>query len=345
VPELPEVEVVRAGLQRYAAGRTIEKAEVLHPRAVRRHAAGPGDFAARLPGQLIMGARRRGKYLWLPMRRAGTGETAAAGANPGFRGAPAAPPPGAAGLRVVPDGPGVPSDPGLPGGRAAAGGPGVTGTVAGDALLAHLGMSGQLLVGDPGRPLSSHVRARFTFTDAGPDLRFVDQRTFGHLCLVPGGADLPAPIAHIAPDPLEAAFDPALFAAALRRRRTGLKRALLDQSLISGVGNIYADEALWRARLHWARPAQTLRKAEVERLLIAISEVLGEALQAGGTSFDALYVNVNGESGYFGRSLAVYGRAGQPCPRCGQPVRRDAFMNRSAYTCPRCQPRPRHARW
>ncbi len=288
MPELPEVEVVRAGLERYAVGRTIEKAEVLHPRAVRRHAGGPDDFAARLSGQLIAGARRRGKYLWLPIRCAGQADAA---------------------------------------------------------LLAHLGMSGQLVIGEPGRPLSSHVRARFTFTDNGPDLRFVDQRTFGHLCLVPGGTGLPAPIAHIAPDPLEAAFDPAAFAAALHRRRTGLKRALLDQSLISGVGNIYADEALWRARLHWARPTETLRKSETERLIVAIREVLGAALRAGGTSFDDLYVNVNGESGYFGRSLAVYGRAGQPCPRCGEPVRRDAFMNRSSYSCPRCQPRPRRARW
>jgi formamidopyrimidine-DNA glycosylase len=327
VPELPEVEVVRAGLERYAVGRTIDTAEVLHPRAVRRHAAGPGDFAARLPGQLIMGARRRGKYLWLPMRGVqqggrADGAVAAVTAAPGVRTAAA----GASG----PD---------------AAGPAQASGTFAGDALLAHLGMSGQLLLGEPGRPLSGHVRARFTFTDAGPDLRFVDQRTFGHLCLVPGGAGLPAPIAHIAPDPLESAFDPAVFVAALRRRRTGLKRALLDQSLISGVGNIYADEALWRARLHWARPTETLRAAEIERLLSAIRAVLGEALVAGGTSFDALYVNVNGESGFFGRSLAVYGRAGQPCPRCGEPVRRDAFMNRSAYTCPRCQPRPRRARW
>ena len=332
MPELPEVEVVRAGLQRHAVGRTIEKAEVLHPRAVRRHAAGPGDFAARLPGRLITGARRRGKYLWLPMR--GIGDAA------GTAGIPAGP--GAAGFASAA---GAPDDPdGLPG-WAAGGAEPAPGAFAGDALLAHLGMSGQLVIGEPGRPLSSHVRARFTFTDAGPDLRFVDQRTFGHLCLVPGGADLPAPIAHIAPDPLETAFDPAVFAAALHRRRTGLKRALLDQSLVSGIGNIYADEALWRARLHWARPAETLRKAEVERLLAAIREVLGEALRAGGTSFDALYVNVNGESGYFGRSLAVYGRAGQPCPRCGDPIRRDAFMNRSAYTCPRCQPRPRRARW
>jgi formamidopyrimidine-DNA glycosylase len=230
-----------------------------------------------------------------------------------------------------------------------------------EALLAHLGMSGQLLVGDPDRPLSPHVRARFTFTDGGPDLRFTDQRTFGHLLLAPlvssaaspegtdpkspAGRAVPVPIAHIAPDPLEDAFDAWEFAARLRRKHTGVKRALLDQSLVSGVGNIYADEALWRAKLHWARPTETLRGAEVSRLLAAVTEVLGEALRAGGTSFDALYVNVNGESGYFDRSLNAYGREGEPCGRCGTPIRRDPFMNRSSYSCPRCQPRPRNAHW
>ncbi len=321
MPELPEVEVVRAGLERHAVGRTIETVAVLHPRAVRRHAAGPDDFATRLSGRLITGARRRGKYLWLPV--SGTADATNAG---GVSDTAAAV--GAAGAVAV-------------SGAADAADAGA----ADDALLAHLGMSGQLLIGEPGRPLSSHVRARFTFTDSGPDLRFVDQRTFGHLCLVQGGAELPAPIAHIAPDPLEVTFDPEAFAAALRRRRTGIKRALLDQSLVSGVGNIYADEALWLARLHWARPTETLRRSEVERLLVAVPGVLSDALRAGGTSFDALYVNVNGESGYFGRSLAVYGREGRPCTRCGESVRRDVFMNRSAYSCPRCQPRPRRARW
>ncbi|HYY17788.1 MAG TPA: bifunctional DNA-formamidopyrimidine glycosylase/DNA-(apurinic or apyrimidinic site) lyase [Streptosporangiaceae bacterium] len=283
MPELPEVETVRQGLQRHVAGRTIGKVSVLHPRAVRRHLAGPADFSDALAGRPVSGARRRGKYLWLPV-----GE---------------------------------------------------------DALLAHLGMSGQLLVGDPDRPLSPHVRAVFTFTDGGPDLRFTDQRTFGHLLIAAGGAELPGPIAHIAPDPLEDAFDDAVFAAALRRRRTGIKRALLDQSLISGVGNIYADEALWRAKLHYARATDTAGRPEITRLLAAIREVMRTALAAGGTSFDSLYVNVNGESGYFDRSLAVYGREGEPCPRCGAPVRRDPFMNRSSYTCPRCQPRPRNGRW
>jgi formamidopyrimidine-DNA glycosylase len=283
MPELPEVEVVRQGLQRHVVGRTIDKVSVRHPRAVRRHLPGPADFEGALAGRPISGARRRGKYLWLPV-----GE---------------------------------------------------------DALLAHLGMSGQLLVGDPDRELSPHVRAVFTFTDGGPDLRFTDQRTFGHLLFVPDGAELPGPIAHIAPDPLEEAFDDAAFGTALRRRRTGVKRALLDQSLISGVGNIYADEALWRAKLHYARATDTLTRPEIVRLLAAIREVMRTALAAGGTSFDRLYVNVNGESGYFDRSLAVYGQEGQPCPRCGTPVRRDPFMNRSSYTCPRCQPRPRNGRW
>jgi formamidopyrimidine-DNA glycosylase len=286
MPELPEVEVVRRGLERYVAGRTIESVDVRNPRSVRRHLAGPDDFAAALRGRTAAAACRRGKYLWLPL---------AAGGEPGQ------------------------TD---------------------DALLMHLGMSGQLLVGEKGPP-AAHDRVVFSFTDGGPDLRLRDQRTFGHLVLVPGGAVLPALISHIAPDPLEPAFDAGAVTARLRARRSGIKAALLDQSLVSGVGNIYADEALWRARLHWARPAASLRPGQITALLAAVREVLLDALAAGGTSFDSLYVNVNGESGYFGRSLAVYGREGEPCLRCGTPIRRDHFMNRSAYSCPHCQPRPR----
>jgi len=300
VPELPEVETVRVGLERYVVGRRVAGAQVLHPRAVRRDPAGPGGFEAAVAGRRLQRADRRGKYLWLS-------------------------------------------------------------TEDDQALLAHLGMSGQMLLAEPDRPLSPHVRVRFTFTDGGPDLRFTDQRTFGHLMLagfaagndrlvtgqsaVPLARPLPAPIAHIAPDPLEAAFSPAEFALRLRGRRSGIKRALLDQSLISGIGNIYADEALWRARLHWARPTETLRPSEVTRLLAAVTEVLTAALRAGGTSFDSLYVNVNGESGYFERSLEAYGREGQPCRRCAEVIRRDSFMNRSSFSCPRCQPRPRKAHW
>ena len=218
-----------------------------------------------------------------------------------------------------------------------------------EALLGHLGMSGQLLVLPADEPPGPHLRARLAFTDGGRELRYVDQRTFGGLSVEPlvrsGGASIPALIAHIGRDPLDPDFDLAAFTAALRRRRTGIKRALLDQSLISGIGNIYADEALWRAKLHYARPTETLTRPVVARLVDGVRAVMEEALAAGGTSFDSLYVNVNGESGYFERSLDVYGRRDEPCRRCGTPIRREAFMNRSSYFCPTCQPRPRRGRW
>jgi formamidopyrimidine-DNA glycosylase len=211
----------------------------------------------------------------------------------------------------------------------------------GAAVLAHLGMSGQFRLGAAASPDEVHLRVRIRFADGDPQLRFIDQRTFGGLSVSPEGAELPPEIAHIARDPMDPLFDDAAFVAALRRRRTEVKRALLDQSLISGVGNIYADEALWRARLHGARPTDRLTRPAASRLLGHVRDVLGEALTAGGTSFDALYVNVNGESGYFDRSLNAYGRAGEPCRRCGSPISREAFMNRSSYFCPRCQIRPR----
>jgi formamidopyrimidine-DNA glycosylase len=205
-------------------------------------------------------------------------------------------------------------------------------------------MSGQLLVQPAGAPEESHLRVRLRLA-RGNELRFVDQRMFGGLSISENGAVLPPEIGHIAPDPFEAAFDDAAFAQRLQRKRTGLKRALLDQTLVSGIGNIYADEALWRARLHYARPTETLNRAEIARVLDGVRAVMGSALTQGGTSFDALYVDVNGNSGYFDRSLEVYGQAGYPCSRCGTPIRRDPFMNRSSFTCPSCQPRPRRARW
>ncbi|WP_250446274.1 bifunctional DNA-formamidopyrimidine glycosylase/DNA-(apurinic or apyrimidinic site) lyase [Actinotalea sp. C106] len=230
----------------------------------------------------------------------------------------------------------------------------------GEALVAHLGMSGQLLVRDGPRPEHPHLRARLSLTSPqGPRvLDFVDQRTFGHLAVTellttpdgaPGGrgsdlAAVPAPVAHIGRDLLDPHLDRTGLVAAVRRRRSDIKRVLLDQGLVSGIGNIYADEALWRARTHYARPADALRRAQVVTVLDAADEVMREALVAGGTSFDTLYVNVNGTSGYFDRSLAVYGQAGRPCPRCGRLVVREAFMNRSSFTCPGCQPRPRTAR-
>jgi formamidopyrimidine-DNA glycosylase len=215
------------------------------------------------------------------------------------------------------------------------------------ALLAHLGMSGQFLAVAPDAPDPKHLRARFRFRDTGPELRFVDQRTFGGLALddVAEAGGVPAAVAHIALDPLDDAFDGAAFADRLRRRRTGVKRALLDQTVVSGIGNIYADEALWQARMHYARGTDSLRRADVERLLGAVRAVLLAAIDAGGTSFDALYVAVNGESGYFDRSLEVYGREGEPCSRCGAAIRRERFMNRSSFRCPRCQRVPRDPRW
>jgi formamidopyrimidine-DNA glycosylase len=211
----------------------------------------------------------------------------------------------------------------------------------GDAIIAHLGMSGQMLMRPAIAPDELHLRVRIRFTDGGPELRFVDQRTFGGLSVSEGGASLPDEIAHIARDPMDPLFDDEAFVAAFRRKHTEVKRALLDQTLISGVGNIYADEALWRAKLHGARATDALTKPAVRRLLGHVRDVLSEAIVAGGTSFDALYVNVNGQSGYFDRSLNVYGREGQPCHRCGTPIRREVFMNRSSYSCPHCQPRPR----
>ena len=281
MPELPEVEVVRRGLQQHVVGRRLETVEVLHPRPVRRHLPGADDFAAALAGRVVVGARRRGKYLWLPLD-------------------------------------------------------------SGDALLAHLGMSGQLLVQPADRPAERHLRVRFGLDGTPPlELRFVDQRMFGGLSLSRGGADLPEEIEHIARDPLDPAFDEAGFVRRVRARSSAVKRILLDQTVVSGVGNIYADEALWRARLHGARLGDRLRPVQVRALLEGVRTVMTSALAQGGTSFDALYVNVNGESGYFDRSLEVYGRHGRPCSRCGTPVTRVPFMNRSSFFCPRCQPPPR----
>lgn len=296
MPELPEVETVRVGLDRFVVGRTIAAVEVRHPRSVRRHLAGEADLVARLAGARLLSARRRGKYLWLPLSAGATGTPAEAD----------------------------------------------------QCLVGHLGMSGQFLVAPVATPDQRHLHVRLSFADGGPELRFVDQRTFGGVLvddLVPcadvPGDTVPARISHIARDPLDQSFDEAALIARIRNRNTTIKRALLDQSLVSGIGNIYADESLWRARLHGARQTAALSRPRLLGLLSDVRAVLADAIRAGGTSFDALYVNVNGQSGYFSRTLAVYGRAGLPCPRCGTAVRRVAFMNRSSYFCPRCQRPPR----
>ncbi|AXT84586.1 DNA-formamidopyrimidine glycosylase [Aeromicrobium sp. A1-2] len=283
MPELPEVEVVRLGIASHVVGRTITRVVVHDVRSVRRHPPGATDFVNRLEGRTVVGAARRGKYLWLQLDH-------------------------------------------------------------GDAVLCHLGMSGQFLISAAEADNPRHLRITLTLDD-GRELRFADQRIFGGMAFSEDGAELPPEIAHIARDPLDPLFDPAEFAARLRKRQTGIKRAILDQTLISGVGNIYADEALWRTPLHYARNTRHLRTREVEGLLVHIGEVMLEALAQGGTSFDALYVNVNGNSGYFDRSLQAYGQEDQPCERCGTPIRRDAFMNRSSFWCPTCQPRPRNGKF
>jgi len=276
VPELPEVEVVRRGLENHALGRTVRRAGVLHPRPVRTDPVGPEGLAADLTGRRIDAVRRRGKFMWL----------------------------------VLGD----------------------------DALVVHLGMSGQFRVNRPGDELARSTRVLFNLDD-DTQLRFVDQRMFGGLDLRPGVADDPVP--HIALDPFDPAFDERAVAARLRLRRTGVKRAILDQGLVSGIGNIYADEALWRARIHFEQPANELGPRKAVELLRCARDVMAEALAQGGTSFDSLYVNVNGESGYFARGLDAYGREGLPCRRCGSPIRRDHFMNRSSFSCRKCQLPPR----
>jgi len=305
MPELPEVEVVRRGLDDWVVGRTIESVQVVDPRSVRRHVDGPSDFAASLTHARIAAAVRRGKFLWMPL-----------------------------------DGLSIPS-----------------------ALVAHLGMSGQLLVEEPAAPDEKHLKVRLELSGESNkpgQLRFIDQRIFGGMFLspmvqtgdqFPGGVGsedpfIPEAAAHIARDVLDPASTPETLHQALRKKNTQLKRAILDQQVISGVGNIYADEALWAAKLHGLRSTATIRRPDVARLHAALVDVMGRALDAGGTSFDALYVNVNGASGYFDRSLNAYGREGKHCLRCAEQglmslIRRDPFMGRSSYSCPRCQRKPR----
>lgn len=301
MPELPEVEVVRAGLAPAVTGATILGVEVFEPRSLKRHDPVAGAFEALLTGRVMEQPVRRGKFLWIPL--------------------------------------------------------------AGDprrAIVAHLGMSGQILLREPGTEEAGLLRIRLHIEHPAHGellVDFVDQRIFGSMAVdmlvptadgAPGGRGtdeplVPTQVTHIARDPLDPAFDDAGFAAALSRKNTGIKRALLDQTLVSGIGNIYADEALWAARIHYAQPANSLSRAKVRILLAEVRHVLDKALAEGGTSFDAQYVNVNGASGYFSHSLNAYGRQGRPCPRCGTLIVREQFMNRGSHFCPHCQ-RLRRAR-
>ena len=343
MPELPEVEVVRRGLDDHVVGRAFVTSRVTGSRVARRHLPGPQHLADALLGRRVASAQRRGKYLWVTFEDVGPGSAGSADAT-------------------------VPLD------RR-------EGAVADDALVIHLGMSGQVLVESADSPLEKHAHAVFDLsapvklspprksgeragsgeavdapgvTDASErprsepsaqQMRFVDQRTFGGLFLddltVAHGREVPASIAHIAPDPLEEAFDAGAVARLMRSKDVAIKRMLLDQGIVSGIGNIYADEALWRAKVHGRRPGRMLTKTQLIGVLTAAQDVMRSALDHGGTSFDALYVNVNGASGYFDRSLDAYGQQGKPCRRCGTLIVREQFMNRSSHFCPTCQKPPR----
>lgn len=286
MPELPEVEVVRAGLAPAAIGSTITAVSVFDDRALTRHAAGAADFVSRLEGHMFAGAARRGKFLWLPLDTSDT------------------------------------------------------------ALIAHLGMSGQMLLRAPDAEAERHERVRIHLehpTHGELAIVFADQRTFGSLAVDPlvldGASLIPSQVTHIARDPLDTLFDDDGFLASVARRKSAIKRVLLDQGVVSGIGNIYADESLWAAAIHPETSADRLSTQAVRRLLAEVRAVLLKALAEGGTSFDAQYVNVNGQAGYFAHSLNAYGRQGKPCARCGTLVVRESFMNRGSHYCPRCQRR------
>ncbi len=336
MPELPEVETVRAGIANHSLSRPVRSVRVVDARSLRRHLPGPAQFEAALTGRALRGVYRRGKYLWLTLSEPdGTLADEALVVHLGM-----------SGQLLVRDEPGEGSESDSASEAEA--------RAAFDAEPRHLRVA--LELGPVGTTGST--------SGAGQRLLFVDQRIFGGMFLSPLVPDVPAAagkaslgevperflvpeaVKHIARDPLDEFFDPAAVRRKFLRTSSGIKKVLLDQSVISGVGNIYADEALWRARLHYAKPARTLSAAQTRDLLAAVTDVLRESLAAGGTSFDALYVNVLGESGYFERSLNAYGRAGEPCHRCAEAGRtslivREPFQNRSSYRCPHCQRAPR----
>ena len=353
MPELPEVETVRAGLADHSLGRPVQAVRVLDARSLRRHLPGPAHFEAALTGRTLRGAYRRGKYLWLTLSEPdGALADEALVVHLGM-----------SGQLLVRDEPGEDSgsDSGGDSGNES------EARAAFDEQPRHLRVA--LELGPAGATGSAASTDRASTRQR---LLFVDQRIFGGMFLSRLVPDVPAAVAvnevapgevperflvserflvpeavkHIARDPLDEFFDPAAVRRKFLRTSSGIKKVLLDQSVISGVGNIYADEALWRARLHYAKPARALSAAQTRELLEAVTQVLRESLAAGGTSFDALYVNVLGESGYFERSLNAYGRVGEPCHRCAEAGRtslivREPFQNRSSYRCPHCQRAPR----
>ena len=277
MPELPEVETVRRGLEKMITGFRITEALNFHPRTLKPDSIAPLES---LIGAKITGIHRRGKFLWFTLNR-----------------------------------------------------PYV--------LVAHLGMSGQFLFHQKDKPRAKHVRAQFHLKKQlrTLDLVFNDQRTFGWLSIEETVSNIPLSALHIAPDPFDPLFDKQATIKNYLKRNIKVKTALLNQEIMSGVGNIYADETLWRAKCHPEKKTSELTTKKVAIIIDFATEVMGEAINQGGTSFDDLYINVNGESGYFEQSLAAYGQENQPCPRCGTPIERITFGARSSHFCPRCQKR------
>jgi len=275
MPELPEVETVRSGLDHLLTGYRITEALQLHPRVVKGESIAP---LATLVGAKITGTNRRGKFLWLTFNR-----------------------------------------------------PYV--------LVAHLGMSGQFLIQQREHPQASHIRAQFNLAKAfrSRELNFNDQRTFGWLSIEELHNDIPTSAQHIAPDPFDPLFNRVRTIGNYQRRNIKIKTALLNQEIMSGVGNIYADETLWRARVHPETSTADLTAKKLNNIIECATAVMQEAVDKGGTSFDDLYINVNGESGFFEQSLAVYGQENEPCMRCGREIRRITFGGRSSHFCPKCQ--------
>lgn len=313
MPELPEVETVRAGLAPALTNAIVTAVDVLDTRSFKRHIGGVEDFKATLIGSKVLAVVRRGKFIWMPLE--------------------------------------------LPSGR-----PGANQL----AMVGHLGMSGQMLLRTPGFAEDKLTRVIIhAVSENGEkiELRFIDQRLFGSLAIddlvstkdyLPGGFSnglgldeaggstwwrnlIPASAAHITRDPLDEDFDEKAVLAKFKKKNSGIKRVLLDQQTLSGIGNIYADEALWRSQLHYDQPAASLSGPKAKELLQHVREILAKAVTEGGTSFDEQYKNVNGESGYFAVSLNAYGMTGMPCKRCGTEIKRENWMNRGSHFCPKCQ--------
>ncbi len=316
--------MVRLGLVPAVTGARVAAVTVFDERSLRRHPGPSEDFIDRLTGATLAAPSRRGKFLWLPLVGTNLKENHPFSDDPGTKAAPAdVSPSNSFGGEAV---------------RSAA--------KSLEALVVHLGMSGQVLLRgqDAADDRLTRIRIDLEHPEHGPlRLNFVDQRIFGSMAIDElvdadfAGERIPHSVSHIARDPLDPHFDDRRFLSALTKRKTGIKRAMLDQTLISGIGNIYADEALWAARIHHEQPTNTLSRPRAVTLLADVRTVLAKALGEGGTSFDTQYLNVNGESGYFSHSLNVYGQQGKACQRCGRPIVRERFMNRGSHFCPHCQ--------